>query len=214
MRTGIFITGTDTDVGKTWVGRQIAAALYQKKIPLVIRKPAESGCELSEGNLVPVDATQYWQAVQQSQSLDDICPYRFEAPLAPVQAARLQGIRISAQQLVAACAVEVDEFLLVEGAGGFYSPMTEDGLNSDLAVHLNLPVLLVAKDTLGCLNHILLSLAAIHTSGLSCPAILLNRHPSSTTTTNADMLAELVSTPILEASSDTWLGQCVDLLQT
>lgn len=209
MRQGIFITGSDTDVGKTWVGAQLAAHLYQRGSDLSVRKPAESGCAIEGRQLIPSDATQYFQALEQSQSLESICPYRFKAPLAPVQAARLEHIRITINDLAAACQTADSKYLLVEGAGGFYSPMAEDGLNSDLAKALQLPVLLVATDKLGCLNHILLSQRAIQAAGLELSAVVLNQIGESTDPLldNADMLKEQLSTPIFETRKDNWLDQ-------
>lgn len=209
MPQGLFITGTDTEVGKTWVGSQLARALYQQGFPLVVRKPAESGCETHSGELQPADAITYWHAVDQSQALADICPFRYKAALAPVQAARLQQLGIYTQDLLAACQVHSDQFLMVEGAGGFYSPMTEDGLNADLAKALNLPVLLVAEDKLGCLNHVLLTHKAIVDSGLPLTAVILNRtiNEFDTTLSNADMLKEQLSEPVIETADKSWLKQ-------
>ncbi len=220
MRRGVFITGTDTEVGKTWVGTQLAARLYQQGLPLVVRKPAESGCARRNDQLLPADATAYWQALEQSQALADICPHRFAAPLAPVQAARLEHIRIELQDLRHSCEAAEQAFLLVEGAGGFYSPLAEDGLNADLAEALELPVLLVAADKLGCLNQILLTRQAILDRGLRLTAVVLNQpvRPSTesaegTQNSHADMLPELLAEPILSTRSSNWLAQLSDLLQ-
>lgn len=209
MSRGIFITGTDTEVGKTWVGTQLAARLYQRGIDLVARKPAESGCIIEGGELIPADARQYFYALEQTQSLESICPYRFKAPLAPVQAARLEHIRITINDLATACQSQDNRYLLVEGAGGFYSPITEDGLNADLAKALQLPVLLVAADKLGCLNHILLSQQAIEAAGLELSAIVLNQiqQGADNLLNSADMLREQLSLPLFETRKDDWLDQ-------
>ena len=174
---GIFITGTDTGVGKTWIGSNFCAYLHQNDVPVTPRKPVESGCEKSSyGILHPADANAYFEACQQTTSLDIICPYRYEAAIAPDQAAQLAGETLKLKMLADACTKEqTDQFLLVEGAGGFYSPIASDGLNADLAVSLNLPVLLVAADRLGAINHTLLTAEAIQQRGLNLAAVVLNQ---------------------------------------
>ena len=179
---GIFITGTDTDVGKTYIGVQIASALHESQIQVCPRKPIESGCQLIEGTLHPDDANQYFVAVEKKVSLDDICPYRFEPPISPQRAARLANQPICIEQAHQACINNINEkdFLIVEGAGGFYSPLCEKGLNAELAEVLQLPILLVANDQLGCINHILLTIEAIQKRNLALCAIILNIERSTT----------------------------------
>lgn len=169
---GLFITGTDTGVGKTWVGQLVTAALAAEGVPIKVRKPVESGA--SDG---PADARLLNQAAGNPEPLGWVCPYPFDAPLSPQRAARLAGRPLGLTQLVQACRDGVDErdFLLVEGAGGFYSPLCEDGRNADLAVALGLPLLLVVGDRLGCINHALLTLEAIERRGLALQCIVLNR---------------------------------------
>ncbi len=174
MAWGIFITGTDTGVGKTWLGSRLAARLQARGLPVAPRKPAESGCAPGPGGLRPADAQQYHRAVGGRVPLATICRYRFAAPLAPDQAAARAGQRLTLADLVAACRVPPAHFALVEGAGGFYSPLAEDGLNADLAAALGLPVLLVAADRLGCQNHVLLTAEAIARRGLTLAAVVLN----------------------------------------
>jgi len=164
-RSGVFISGTDTDVGKTYIGAQLVAQLHKMNVHVVPRKPIESGCQLKQGALHPNDAAQYYFAVNKNVCLEDICPYRFEPPISPQRAARLVNLPISVAEVQTACLKNINknDFLTVEGAGGFYSPLCEDGLNADLAEALQLPVLLVANDQLGCINHILLTIEAIQT---------------------------------------------------
>jgi dethiobiotin synthetase len=195
---GLFITGTDTDVGKTWVGVQLAQWLTKKNIDTAPRKPAESGCRFSDGKLVPADATQYFQAINQHESLEAICPYRFSLATAPDQAALHSGQHLSLEMLVKACQCKTDQFLLVEGAGGFYSPIAEQALNADLAQALSLPILIVAADRLGCQNHVLLTLEAIAQRSLKIVAIILNQTSPKPNDDfdNATALRARTSTPI------------------
>lgn len=172
---GIFITGTSTEVGKTYIGTLLAKALAEKNITVIPRKPIESGCEIINGELVPSDAQALKAACGYQGRLQDVCPYRFAPPVSPARAARLAGQTVTTEQLTAACFHESENgFMLVEGAGGFYSPLTEDGLNADLAMALQLPVLLVAKNALGVINQVLLSTEVINRRGLQLAAVVLN----------------------------------------
>ncbi|QMU61733.1 MAG: dethiobiotin synthase [Gammaproteobacteria bacterium] len=175
-RNGLFITGTDTDVGKTYIGSQVVSLLYGMKISVQPRKPIESGCGLLDGELQPADANHYYDAVEKNIPLTDICPFRFQPAISPQRAARLVKQPITIKELKNVCLKNStsDDFLFVEGAGGFYSPLCEDGLNADLAKALQLPVLLIANDQLGCINHILLSAEAIRQKELELSAVILN----------------------------------------
>jgi len=175
---GLFITGTDTDVGKTYIACLIAAELKSKGINVIPKKPVESGCELINGNLYPNDAALLLKASQSNLSLDTVCPFRFEEAISPARAAKVNNQKIQLNELISICTADnnsENDFIITEGAGGFYSPLCEDGLNADLAEKLNLPILLVANDKLGCINHILLSLEAISARQLSVAAIVLNQ---------------------------------------
>jgi len=174
---GLFITGTDTGVGKTYVGVQITQTLLQLGESVRPRKPLESGCTRTAEGLLPADGNAYWQAIEGRESLEIITPYRFEAALSPARAARLLGQSLTLKQLKQACLQGVTEgdFLLLEGAGGFYSPLLDGVLNADLAQELELPVLLVAEDRLGCINQVLLSLEVIKRRGLTLAGVVLNR---------------------------------------
>jgi len=172
---GVFITGTSTEVGKTFIGVAIARALSHHNIKIIPRKPIESGCLKQGDELVPQDALALKQAANYQGSLSDVCPYRFEPPISPVRAAHLANKILTTEQLVNICLQgSEDGFLLVEGAGGFYSPLAENGLNADLAVALQLPVLLVADDRLGALSQVLLNVEAIQMRGLQLTGVVLN----------------------------------------
>ncbi len=172
---GVFITGTSTEVGKTFVGTALARALTQRNIKVIPRKPIESGCTKHNGELIPQDAVALKEAADYPGLLSDVCPYRFEPPISPVRAAHLANKILTTEQLVNICLQGSEEgFVLVEGAGGFYSPLAENGLNADLAVALQLPVLLVADDKLGTLSQVLLNVEAIQMRGLPLAGVVLN----------------------------------------
>ena len=175
MHRGLFVTGTDTGVGKTHIGIQLIHQLNARGIEVAPRKPVESGCKREGNRLIPMDALALQHATGQIESLDEICLFRLEHPLSPERAARIEAVAMPLQAIREACQAPSDRFLLVEGAGGFYSPLASDGLNADLAEGLKLPILLVAADRLGCINHVLLTVHAIEARGLAIAAIVLNQ---------------------------------------
>ena len=195
---GIFVTGTDTDVGKTYVATLLAAQLVKNGIKVIPKKPIESGCQKKNGGLIPADASALKHAAAYGGDLSDVCAYRFKAALSPVRAAHLESQKITIEQLDQACKYTEDGFVLVEGAGGFYSPLAADGLNADLAEALQLPVLLVANDRLGCINQILLTAEAIAKRGLKLAAVVLNTkdQQNNLDMNNADDLREYIDSPI------------------
>ena len=196
---GIFVTGTDTDVGKTYVATLLAAQLTASGLKVIPRKPIESGCWLQHGELIPADALALKTAASYQGDLSEVCAWRFEPALSPVRAARMAQQKITIEQLSQACKHNTgDGFVLVEGAGGFYSPLAEDGLNADLAAALQLPVLLVANDRLGCINQILLTAEAIAHRGLKLAAIVLNAKDQNNNSAmdNAADLREHIDMPI------------------
>lgn len=172
---GLFVTATDTNVGKTWVGSRLVAELIKQGVNVQARKPVESGWP-SSNDVSETDAWRLAKAMGRVEALDIICPNRFSAALSPDRAAQLEGKKITLQQLHQDCLREVKEtdFIYVEGAGGFYSPICTDGLNADLASELGLPVLLVVENRLGCINQTLLNVEAIAKRGLKLRAIALN----------------------------------------
>ena len=190
---GFFITGTDTDSGKTYVTCQIAAFLRQNCPGLVVfgRKPIASGAIMqADGTLRSEDAVLIQQACGAHESLETVCRYLFEPPISPARAIVQSEQNIVLKDLLTAC--EADGFRLVEGAGGFYSPLTPDGLNADLAQALGLPIILVVGNRLGCINQALLSVAAIESRGLQIAAIWVNQITFDADTDNYQDLKTLL----------------------
>jgi dethiobiotin synthetase len=203
MTTPIFITGTDTGVGKTVVAGAIAAALRARDVDVGVMKPLESGCEQRDGRLVPADAVVLRRLAGVRDSLDLICPYRFAAPLAPALAAAEEGVvpRLDVIQDAFNMLSERHEVMLVEGAGGLLVPALPGPaigpgrgmLMADLASALGARLLIVARNRLGTINHTLLTLYYAHTSGLEVAGVVLNapdaaREPS--TRSNARAIEE------------------------
>ncbi len=174
---GYFISGSDTDVGKTYIACQIVDQLIQRGIKVETRKPVESGCTVSEnGDLITHDALALQRANGNRESIERIAAFRYRAALAPPRAARLEGEKIRITQLIDACQRDQpDHRLIVEGAGGFYSPLAENGLNADLASALQLPVVIIVNDRVGAVNQALLTMHAVESRQLRIAAIVLNQ---------------------------------------
>ena len=170
---GIFVTGTNTDVGKTWVGRHLIKAFVRNGVDVLPRKPVESGW--SE-DVTKTDAWLLANAAGKTNLLEQICPNHFKKAISPARAAQAEGLTLSIDTIYQQCVEQLEDsqFLYVEGAGGFYSPICNQGLNADLAARLDLPVLLVVDNYLGCINHTLLTIEAIQKRSLGLLAIVLN----------------------------------------
>ena len=190
LSKGIFVTGTNTDVGKTWFGCQLIEHLQQQGIDVAPRKPVESGW--SE-DISQTDAGKLATAADKLSQLDIICPNRFKAPVSPARAARLEAHEVSLMTLKQQCLTTLlpKQLLYVEGAGGFYSPLCEDGLNADLCEALELAVILVAEDKLGCISQVLLTVEAIKQRGLTLICVVLNQHQSNCLDTQQDNFQDL-----------------------
>lgn len=175
--SGYFITGSDTDVGKTFIACQVVEQLRAAGLAVETRKPAESGCLAdADDGFGAQDAAALRRANGERERIERIAPFRFRAALAPHRAARLENRELLLAQLVDACSRDdAASCLLVEGAGGFYSPLAEDGLNADLACALQLPVIAVVDDRIGAVNQALMTAAAVTDRGLRVAAIVLNQ---------------------------------------
>jgi len=170
---GLFVTGTDTGVGKTEVSCALIAAARADGLDLAAMKPAQSGVEPGE----PSDADRLRQAAGDLDPPELVCPYTFAAPLAPGVAARLAGVEVRLEVILEAARTLAGRHaaLLVEGAGGLLVPLTARQSYADLAVALGLPVLVVARAGLGTVNHTALTVEALRARGLAVAGVVLNR---------------------------------------
>lgn len=197
---GIFLTGTDTGVGKTVVGCSLARALVRAGRVVAARKPIESGCARRSSGLEPADGSALARAAGGREPLDVVTPLRLARAISPERAARIEGVDATIARLEAAVrAGEQTDYRVVEGAGGFLSPLAADGSNADLAVALGLPVVIVAADRLGCINHVLLTSEAVARRGLQLAAVVLNAaapEPDRAMANDEDLAARL-DAPIL-----------------
>ncbi len=170
---GVFITATDTNAGKTWVGKHLIKALLRHGEDVVVRKPVESGWP---NDTTQTDAWILANAGAQEDRLSEVCTNRFKAHVSPDRAALLEKTPVTIETVKQQTIknVEKNQFLFVEGAGGFYSPLCSNGLNADLAISLNLPMVLIVENRLGCINHALLTVEAIAKHRLNLLALVLN----------------------------------------
>lgn len=198
---GLFITGTGTGVGKTHVASLIAKALREAGVRVGVYKPVASGCHRQNGELVSPDAVALWDAAGRPGTLAAVCPQMFAAPLAPHLAARAEGRRVDVKLLRDGIETWRDqsEIVLVEGAGGLMSPISDEDYNADLADDFGLPLLVVAVNELGVINATLQTLitATTYRDGLEVAGIVLN----STTPRDGDMS--------IESNADEIARRCV-----
>ncbi len=193
-RMSFFITGTDTGVGKTYITRLLLLALRENGVDAVGYKPISCGDR--------EDATLLGEA-SGGLPLDEINPIHLTSPLSPYSAALLEGRIIDPAPLAAGFhhLAAKHQTILVEGAGGWEVPIAPGYHISDLAADLKLPVILVAANRLGALNHILLTLGAIRAKGLDCAGIILNQLGDELDTamiTNKGILETLTGVPLLD----------------
>jgi dethiobiotin synthetase len=199
--SGVFVTGTDTGVGKTFVAAALVAALKRAGVDVGVMKPIASGCRRIRGELVPDDARELLAAAKCDDPLEEVSPVRFAAPLGPSVAARSErrGIRLTSITSAYRRLRGRHDFMVVEGIGGLAVPLSKKADVAELARRMGLPLLVVAADRLGVLNHTLLTLDYARERGLELLGVVLSRagrgrDPSCAT--NAAELARL-GVPIL-----------------
>ncbi|MBS0170788.1 MAG: dethiobiotin synthase [Nitrospira sp.] len=174
MGNGVFVTGTDTGVGKTLVSAALVLRLVRLGCSVGGMKPVETG--VSSGSPDQSDAARLMAVAQVNDSLDLVSPYRFPLPLAPLSAASVQGQQIDQDRIVN-CYERLTArhaCLVVEGAGGLLVPMGQDWDLRDLICRLQLPAILVGRAGLGGINHALLSLEALERRAIPVVALVLN----------------------------------------
>ncbi len=177
MSKNFFITGTDTDAGKTVATAQLLRAFVATGIRAIGMKPVASGCELRGETLWNADVAAHAAASNVTAPLEWVSPYRFLPPISPHLAAREAGVEIDVEHLLA-CARHLEnvaDVVLIEGAGGWYAPLSDKLSMATLAQRLGAPVVLVVGMRLGCINHALLTAQAIIQSGLTLAGWVANR---------------------------------------
>ncbi len=199
----IFITGTDTDVGKTYVGCAIAQAVCKNYLVRAL-KPVETGCKQMGNILCPADATALQVACGGTQSIESICQYRFNDPIAPLAASLQENRPIHIQQILeqASLLQQQCDLLIVEGAGGLYVPITKDCTMIDLAKKLHYPVLVVGRAGLGTINHTTLTLLALSKKSIPILGFVLSQGKAPVARSFAQQNAEAIE----DLSGESCLG--------
>ena len=201
--TGIFITGTDTEIGKTVVAGGVAAALKAGGVDVGVMKPIASGGVEHKGCIVSEDAIFLKHAAQVDDALDLINPICLRHPLAPSVAAEIEGVSIDLRQIDEALAelCQRHEFIVVEGVGGIAVPTCEEMLVADMAQRFQLPLLIVARPNLGTINHTVLTVEFARSYNLEICGIVLNASQEESKglaeETNPKELTRLTNLPIL-----------------
>jgi dethiobiotin synthetase len=185
---GLFVTGTDTGVGKTVVTAAIALALKARGVDVRVVKPVQTG----EG-----DADTLRRLAELEDSPEQIAPFSFAAPLAPLVAARLEGLELDLDAVASAVRRSSRELTLVEGVGGLLCPMGPDWTIADLAARLALPLLVVARAGLGTVNHTLLTVEEARRRGLEVAGVVLNGRVDESTAANTELIESFGGVPVL-----------------
>lgn len=173
---GLFVTGTDTGVGKTLVAAGLVRLARERGLRCIATKPVETGCHVREGELYPGDGGILQQASEGDLSLDMCVPFRFSLPASPARAAAMEGGCLYVGDLVehVHALSEMADLVVVEGAGGLMVPIQNRVFIIDFIQRLGYPVILVARSRLGTINHTLLSLEAMKHRGIQTAFVVLS----------------------------------------
>jgi dethiobiotin synthetase len=224
--SGVFVTGTSTEIGKTVVAAVLARTLANEGRSVAVFKPALTGMDefpdydeatgKNADSIVDLpDHAILRAAARSSQTDDEIAPYRFDPPMSPHLAAGLAGVEIDPDRVMAAARAAADgvEAIVCEGAGGLLVPLSPTWTMRSCAVELGYPLLVVAPPGLGTINHTLLTVESARSVGLKVAAIVLNPWPAEPTPIEADnreTIAALSNVPVLTlpqldlADPSTW----------
>lgn len=197
LAKGVFITGTDTGIGKTVITAALAWTMTQAGGKVAVMKPVQTGTGLP--GLTDIEFVE--RVLDTKYGLDDVCPYRFREPLSPLSASKISGIQIDIGKIKTAFQRLRSTFdiVIVEGAGGLLVPIREGYLMADLASELDLPLLIVTRPGLGTLNHTALTVESAGRRGLEVTGIVINRFPASpglAERSNPEIIVRMTGAPI------------------
>ncbi|WP_457788143.1 dethiobiotin synthase [Pseudomonas sp. PL-6] len=202
MTQAYFVTGTDTEIGKTTIAAGLLHAARRRGLSTAAAKPVASGCAMTADGLRNDDALALLGECSLALRYEEVNPLAFAPAIAPHLAAREAGVQLDVASLlgpVRAILAKGADFSLVEGAGGWRVPLAGDENLSDLAVALGLPVILVVGVRLGCINHAVLSMEAIERDGLRLAGWVANVVDAQTSRLEENLatLAERLAAPCL-----------------
>ncbi len=227
MNGGIFVTGTDTGVGKTVIAAGLAAYLKSQAVSVAVMKPVQSGAKKVNGRLESEDLALLLKATSILEPLELINPYCLELPAAPDLAARAAGIQIDPEEIIKAYRALAARYqtVIVEGAGGLMVPLADNYTFVDLIKQLKLPLVIVARAALGTINHTALTVSCAQSAGITVAGIILNHTHSATDgiieKTNPEIIQQLTGVPVWGvipyspgiSVEQTQLGNIVDLIK-
>ncbi len=198
---GYFITGTDTDVGKTVISLALVEKFKQQGFKTGVMKPVSAGCELTDQGLRNSDAVSLQKTSNVELDYDTINPYAFAPPIAPHIAAVEKNTSIDIEH-IKQCYQEIakkSEHVIVEGAGGWMVPLNSFQTMADIAMRLQTPVILVVGLRLGCLSHTLLTVEAIRYSKLPLAGWIANHLSPNMpyVENNIETLKEMIDAPLI-----------------
>lgn len=205
---GIFVTATDTEVGKTVIAAAIANWFRRRGFRVGVCKPAATGCKHVREGLVSEDAELLAHWADAVAPLDIICPQRFSQPLAPAVAARREGRPMdweAIQRALNEIAAQSD-VMIVEGVGGVMVPMDEKFMVRDMIRWLGLPAVVVARPGIGTINHTVLTASALREAKIRLAGVVINRYPADNASvaeeTNLREIEKWSGTPLLAVVAD------------
>lgn len=198
--TGFFITGTDTNVGKTAVAAGLAGALKQRGYNVGVMKPVQSGAAVRNGKLYSQDAEFLTAVIDEQGETGLICPVILREALAPSVAAEIEGKTIDLN-LIRNAYLELErlhDIVIVEGAGGIAVPLKNKFLTSDLITYLGVPAIIVARAALGTINHTFLTLEHAKRTGIPVIGVIINNYRGGAAEeTSPKIINELTGIPML-----------------
>lgn len=202
---GLFITGTDTEIGKTYVSTIIVRDLVKAGHRVGVYKPLASDCVSDGRDVVSEDAILLWEAAGQPLTLDKVCPQRFQAPLSPHLAARAEGREVDADLVRTGLEAWTGhcDIVVVEGCGGLMSPVDDDSYFADVADDFGYPVLIVVDNRIGAINQALQATVTANCfrDGLNVAGIVLNDAQAfegdSSRNSNFEQIANRSMVPVL-----------------
>ena len=202
MGKGLFIAGTDTGVGKTFIAGGLASLFHKRGVGVGVMKPVESGCERMTDGLRPHDGLFLKEMSASTDDVERIVPYRLEHPLTPSVAAELEGVVIDLEVIQDAYQQRAAQYdlMLVEGFGGLLAPLYKHTTSVDVIRLLNIPLIVVARNALGTINHTLLTVEHARNNGLTVMGIILNAcspDPDLSVETNQQVIRRLSGVPFL-----------------